>query len=92
MTPERKPIVVLYIPSIDYFGQELTPVDLMAAFNGHHRNITMPDAFNGYLWWVFVDQELRTPNLRVFHEKDYTEMQYDELRSMLEEGMKSIKP
>lgn len=91
MTPERKPIVVLYIPVADFFGSTLPPSSLMAAFNGQHDSITMPDSFNHYLWFVFVDRELRTPDIRVFHEKDYTETQYEELKSMLQEGVNSIK-
>lgn len=91
MIPERKPIVVLYIPVADFFGSNLLPSDLMAAFNGHHASITMPDAFNGYLWFVFVDQELRTPDMKVFHEKDYTEVQYDELKVILQEGINTFK-
>lgn len=91
MTSERKPIVVLYIPRPDYFGDMLYPSDLMAAFNGHHDNIKMPDAFNGYLWFVFVNQDLATPDMRVFHEKDYTEAQYEELKAMVKEGVESLK-
>lgn len=91
MTPERKPIVVLYIPVADFFGSTLPPSILMAAFNGQHDSITMPDSFNGYLWFVFVNRELVAPDLRVFHEKDYTEIQYNELKSMLEEGIETLK-
>jgi hypothetical protein len=91
MTAERKPIVVLYIPDADFFSSTLPPSSLMAAFNGHHNSIAMPDSFNGYLWFVFINHELVTPDLRVFHEKDYTEIQYEELRGMLQEGINSLK-
>lgn len=91
MTPERKPIAVLYIPEADFFSTDMPPSTLMAAFNNNHDKILMPEAFYDYLWFVFVDRELRTPDLRVFHEKDYTEMQYEELRVMLKEGINALK-
>jgi len=86
-----KPIVVLYIPEADFFSPDMPPSELMAMFNDNHDRIKMPEAFYGYLWFVFVDRELRTPDLRVFHEKDYTETQYEELKTMLEEGINSLK-
>jgi hypothetical protein len=91
MISERRPIVVLYIPDANYFGLTLLPSELMAAFNNSHKDITMPEAFNGYLWFVFINRELITPDLRVFHEKDYTEAQYAELKTILEEGINAIK-
>lgn len=84
-----KPIVVLYLPDAHHFGPD--PGELMSAFNDNHNEIKMAPMFYDYLWFVFVNEELVAPELKVFHEKDYTEAQYDELKSMLEEGIKSLK-
>jgi hypothetical protein len=87
----RKPIVVLYIPASDFFAPTLPPSELMAAFNDSHPKIKMKESFNDYLWFVFVNTDLNTPELKVFHEKDYTEAQYDELMAVVKEGIGSLK-
>lgn len=86
-----KPIVVLYLSRSDYFGPDNSPSDLMAIFNGHDDTINVAEGFYDYLWFVFVDEASDVPRLQVFHEKDYTEMQYDELNKMLQEGIDSLK-
>jgi len=86
-----KPIVVLYLPCADLFGPSLLPSELMAIFNDSHGEIKMPPMFYDYLWFVFVNGELIAPELKVFHEKDYTEMQYEELNKILQEGINSLK-
>lgn len=86
-----KPIVVLYIPASDYFGPETSPIELMSAFNGNDSRISMAPMFYDYLWFVFVNGELVVPELKVFHEKDYTKTQYDDLRKMLEDGISLLK-
>jgi hypothetical protein len=86
-----KPIVVLYLPDNDYFGPETSPMDLMAVFNYDGGRIKMPPMFYDYLWFVFVNREIVAPELKVFHEKDYTQIQYDDLRKMLEEGILYLK-
>lgn len=86
-----KPIVVLYLPNSEYFGPTISPWELMAQFNGHDDRIKMAQGFYDYLWFVFVDHELSAPSIQVFHEKDYTKEQYDDLKKMLEEGINSLK-
>jgi hypothetical protein len=85
-----KPIAVLYLPSDEYFGPHTRVGDLVAAFNGYHPDIQMPSGFSDYLWFIFVNGELYVPELKVFHEKDFTEIQYEELRQMIEDGVKII--
>lgn len=91
MTPERKPIVVMYIPKSDFFSPKMPPSELMAMFNNDHDRIKMPEAFYDYLWFVFVNGELVAPELKVFHDKDYTETQYEDLKTMIQEGINSLK-
>lgn len=86
-----KPIAVLYLPRNDYYGSNLMISQLTAAFNGYDDKLTMPQGFSDYLWFIFVNTELYTPELEVFHEKDYTEIQYAELKAMLEESIISLK-
>lgn len=84
-----KPIVVLYLPNADHFGHD--PGELMAAFNDSHRKIKMAPMFYDYLWFVFVNVDLTTPELKVFHEKDYSEEQYNELKRILDDGINYLK-
>lgn len=86
-----KPIVVLYLPNSEYFGPGISAMHVMAGFNGHDDRIKMAEGFYDYLWFVFVDNELSAPELKVFHEKDYTKEQYEDLKKMLEEGISSLK-
>lgn len=86
-----KPIAVLYVPNADHFGPDVNCGELMAALNGGHHKIEMPSRFCDYLWFVFVNGELVAPELKVFHEKDYTKEQYAELYKLLEEGINSLK-
>ena len=86
-----KPIVVLYLPNSEYFGPGISEMHLMAGFNGHDDRIKMAEGFYDYLWFVFVDEASDVPRLHVFHEKDYTEMQYNDLYKMLQEGVNSLK-
>lgn len=91
MTTERKPIAVLYIPNENTFGRTISASDLMRGFNGSDDRIVMPAGFSDYLWFVFVDQELRTPEIQVFNVKDYTQAEYDELKKMVEAGIQTIE-
>lgn len=86
----RKPIAVLYIPTETTFGYELSAIDLMQMFNGHDENRKVNEAFYDYLWFVFVDTELNAPKIQVFHEKDFTDIQYDELMQLIETEMSKL--
>lgn len=85
-----KTIAVLYIPSDQVFGPDLSSGQLMAIFNGLDDRITMPQGFCDYLWFVFVNSELATPEIKLYHEKHYTDSQYDELYKMLKDGIDAL--
>lgn len=86
-----KPIAVLYLPRYDYYGPSADTTTLTRAFNGYDDHIKMPDSFSDYLWFVFENGELVAPELKVFHEKDFTEMQYEELKTMIETSINELK-
>lgn len=86
-----KPIVVLYLNHVDTFGPNLSPGELMALLNDNHSDKKMAPMFYDYLWFVFVNGELPAPELKVFHEKDFTKAQYDDLYKMLQDGINELK-
>lgn len=86
-----KPIVVLYLPNSEYFGPDTSPSELMAIFNGHDDRVKVADGFYDYIWFAFIDEASDVPRLQVFHEKDYTKEQYDDLYKLLKEGINSLK-
>lgn len=67
-----KPIALMYYPCY-YFqvGEEKQNIsDVIISFNK-----AIPD----YHWLCFPKEDIETPELQVFFEKDFTQIQYDEL-------------
>ncbi len=88
-----KPICVIYLPySLDGGnGRMLTPVDLMSALNGRDDSKHKPDDYwKDYLWFSFYKDDIIAPEFQVFHEKDFTEIQYEELKELLEKSLTEL--
>jgi len=95
-----KPIAVIYLP--EYFhiggmnGHDSASMELMKILNGNFgmessdSNISYPDYWNQYYWFCFPKFNIDVPEFKVFHEKDFTEAQFYELKEMVEIGMKQI--
>lgn len=78
-----KPIAVLYIPA-DVWEKEI---------NYRHgtfiRNFNID--FSDYYWFVWPDFDAKRPELKVYYEKDFTQIQYDELLKQVNEKIEEIK-
>lgn len=80
-----KPIAVIRIPEDAFRVERWTWKDC----DGIQRHLTenKPD----YHWFVLLTSEHKEMVFEVFHEKDFTEIQYDELKKMIEEKLKSCE-
>lgn len=99
MTTEPKPIVVIYLPkefTIGNSGRMNAPMELMQALNG---NFGMPyknkflytDYWKEYYWFCFEDFEISTPRFEVFYSKDFKEIEYAELKKIIEDAIEKQK-
>lgn len=81
-----KPICVVYLPSnMNTGGREIDWSDCRAAQENFEK--TKPD----YHWFVLIDEDATRVELKVFYEKDFTEIQYQELKNLIEEKTKQIQ-
>lgn len=88
-TKEVKPIAVIYIPYSDFWGPGMNISDMMALLNGWDERVTFGERFQDYLWFVFVKQSIEAPELQVFHPKDFTEIQQQELKDLVMKHIES---
>jgi len=96
---DAKPIVVIYLP--DNFvignGRSDAPMELMRALNGNfgekelNSRIQYSDYWQQYYWFCFTKYDILEPEFKVFYPKDFTEIQYEELKKMVEDGINSLK-
>ena len=95
-----KPIAVIYLPENFHLagatGVEVSSVELMRILNGNFgdnpekANVTYTDYWNQYYWFCFPKRDIDAPEFKVFYEKDFTEIQFSELKQMVEDGIKQI--
>jgi len=89
-----RPICVMYFPKYFSFqesGEIVKPLNLMKEFNGWgHDGVYNPrDGIGEYLWFAFFKEGITEPELQVFHEKDFTEIQYAELKELVLSNIKN---
>jgi len=94
-----KPICVMYFP-VDFTfhpsGMKIDLVDLMSEFNGWPSNSSkreqrdVGDSFGGYMYWCFHKENITEPELQVFHPKNFTKIQYKELKELLLNKLKEM--
>lgn len=96
---EVKSIAVLYLPKeyTEHYGNKrnIGPGEYMAALNGGYgdksdNRIQHTDYWKDYYWLVFVDYEIERPELKVFHPKDFTDIQYKELEAMVLKSLEEL--
>ncbi len=76
-----KPIAIVYFPeNISMGNDDVNYGEITAGLNK-----TYPD----YYWFCVPDNNAEKIYLQVFYEKDFTEIQYQELRKLIE---KSLQP
>lgn len=79
-----KPIVIIYLDD-ESIGEQ--PVSRMCVKIMEQQNELRPD----YYWFCVPDHEAKRVELKVFHEKDFTEVQYQELKTIIEQAVIKIK-
>jgi hypothetical protein len=87
-----KPIALMYWPiEMDMGnGSTLGAGQMMGILNGLDDKYKADLIFQDYLWLVVPKPNISEPELKVFHEKDFTDIQYEELKAMVKEGVESI--
>jgi len=80
-----KPIALLNYPDamFDVGDEERTAVDIIQILNK-----AMPD----YYWLCFPNHNLKFPKLQVYFEKDFTNIEYDEIIEKINRKIDSLKP
>lgn len=80
-----RPIAIIYFPyefSFSESGHKIKPLDLMQNFNGMDRN-NPHEPLGGYLWFCFHKEGITEPEFKVFHTKDFTKIEYNELKELV---------
>jgi len=95
-----KPICVIYLPeNFPIYGRynEDAPMELMRALNNNFGDPgdgkrTYPDYWTQYYWFCFTKYgQIEAPEFKVFHPKDFTEIQFNELKDMILADLESMK-
>lgn len=87
-----KPIAVLYLPENIFFDQNESVASMMATLNAWGDEGKPAPGLEGYLWFVFKKRDLETPELQVFHPKDFTEIQFQELKQLVINNLPTKTP
>jgi hypothetical protein len=78
-----KPIAILYVPE-DGRGIGAFHSDLMRELNGiENDTYVRTDFWAEYYWLVIYKDDIREPELKVFYEKDFTEIKLNELKEIV---------
>lgn len=94
---EVKPICVIYFPDSFYTNKERHWIyEYMRYLNGEQSDGSIKwsdrkDYWNQYYWFCFYKQDITEPELQVFHPKDFTEANYQELKDLVMKEIEKIK-
>lgn len=95
---EPKPIVVIYIPENFSVNGDMkdSPMQLMRVLNnnfgdGGDNRIVYSDYWKDYYWFAFTKYDIEAPEFKVFHPKDFTDIQFNELKDMLLADLEAMK-
>lgn len=85
-----KPICVMYIPN-SFEGSGWEPDVLMRLLNGNfghpeeqHPKYQITDYWSDYYWFCFYSHEIEVPEFKVFYDKDFTPINFEELKKYIE--------
>ena len=81
-----KPIALFYYPDFMFDesnGERKGVSEIIQAFNK-----MMPD----YYWLFFPNHNIKFPKLQVYFEKDFTDVEYDEIIEKINRKIDSLKP
>ena len=93
-----KPIVVIYFPDnfLAVGGERSWIYQYMRYLNGEHSDGAptwgeRKDYWDEYYWFCFYKYDIDEPQLQVFYEKDFTEIQYEELKQLITDAIEQHK-
>ena len=98
MSSKVKPIVVIYFPNLFESGGERNWIyKFMAHLNGKPSNennvkwVGENGYWKDYYWFCFYKEDITEPELKVFYEKDFTPIQFEGLKKLIEDSIQEIK-
>ena len=86
---QAKPICVIYFPDQFYMGRNQNWIyEYMRYLNGEQSDGSFnwgdrKDYWSDYYWFCFYKQDIDAPEFKVFHPKDFTPIQYQELKDLI---------
>lgn len=91
-----KPIVIIYFPDQFVAGGSGRRwiYEYMRYLNGEEPNESakvhwpQSDYWKDYYWFCFYKNDIQEPEFKIFHEKDFTEIQYNELKELINQSLK----
>jgi len=92
-----KPICVIYFPdlytSVDHDRNWI--YEYARFLNGEQNDggrYQWDGHFTDYYWFCFYKNDITEPEFKVFHEKDFTPIKYEELKQLVLDSIDKIKP
>lgn len=94
-----KPIAIIYFPDFFDGGKNRNWIyEYMRFLNGEQTNNDQKidwgekkDYWTEYYWFCFYDSDIQTPEIRVYHEKDWTEANQQQLTELIMQSISEIK-
>jgi hypothetical protein len=87
---EVQPICVIYLPTESYpyeTFKSAKPFQLMNEFNGWNNPERIREPLGGYLWFCFYKDSITEPEFKVFYEKDWDEIGFEELKKLVTDSI-----
>ena len=79
---EAKPICVMRLPETTAIGRQ--PIDYSVCFE---IQTGLQEEKPDYYWFVVIDYEIKSLKFEVFYAKDFTEIQFEELKKIIEDSI-----
>jgi len=92
-----KPICIIYFPDLfDVNNNRNWIYDYMRALNGEENkdsktNYKLSHDYSDYHWFCFYKDEITEPEFKVFYEKDFTQIKFDELKQIVSNSIEKYK-
>jgi len=93
---EVKPIAIIYFPDQYYEienGNRNWIYQYAGALNGEklENKWKLSTDYTQYYWFCFYKPDIDTVEMQVFHPKDFTEIQFQELKDMVMKEIDNLK-
>lgn len=86
---EVQPICVIYLPkNFPFYGEasEIRTLELMNELNGWKPDHPK-EPLGGYVWFSFYKEGITEPEFKVFYEKDWDEIGFEELKKLVTDSI-----